>query len=309
LNRRHFFRSSLLTVGLGVVSPLSFCTNSQKKSFRYCLNTSTIRNDKFGIKDYIKITALAGYDGIEIWVHDLKKYADNGGSLSALRDLLENRGLKVEGAIGFSQWLANDESIRKKAIEQLLSEMKLLAKVGCQRIAAPPAGATKGQKINLDVVANRYRAIVELGEKTGVIPQLELWGFSKNLSSLNDIAYVLIKANHPKAAMLLDAFHLYKGNNNFENLKYINNSAMDMFHMNDYPASPQWDKITDAQRIYPGDGIAPLSDVIRDLYAPGQPKVLSLELFNPDLWKKDPLDVAKVGLNKLKSVVNEALKK
>ena len=35
--------------------------------------------------------------------------------------------------------------------------------------------------------------------------------------------------------------------------------------MNDYPAEPPRDAITDAHRVYPGDGVAPLKEMLRDL--------------------------------------------
>jgi sugar phosphate isomerase/epimerase len=57
----------------------------------------------------------------------------------------------------------------------------------------------------------------------------------------------------------------------------------------------------------PGDGIAPLTQIIRDLHANGSRAVLSLELFNPNYWKQDPLTVAKTGLTKMKASVFKAL--
>jgi hypothetical protein len=77
--------------------------------------------------------------------------------------------------------------------------------------------------------------------------------------------------------------------------------------LNDYPADPQRDKITDRDRVYPGDGIAPLTQILRDLLANGSRAVLSLELFNPTCWKQDPLEVAKTGLSKMKAAVHKAL--
>ena len=53
--------------------------------------------------------------------------------------------------------------------------------------------------------------------------------------------------------------------------------------MNDYPAVPPRDTIGDRDRVMPGDGIAPLTQILRDLLANGSRAVLSLELFNPDL--------------------------
>ena len=48
-------------------------------------------------------------------------------------------------------------------------------------------------------------------------------------------------------------------------------------------------QISDANRIYPGDGVAPLKNVLRDLHALGFRGLLSLELFNRDYWKQDAL--------------------
>ncbi len=77
--------------------------------------------------------------------------------------------------------------------------------------------------------------------------------------------------------------------------------------MNDYPTNPPMETIVDADRIYPGDGIAPVGEVLRDLYRPDGTTVLSLELFNPSYWEQDPLLVAKKGLAKMKAAVAAAI--
>jgi sugar phosphate isomerase/epimerase len=77
--------------------------------------------------------------------------------------------------------------------------------------------------------------------------------------------------------------------------------------MNDYPADPPREKITDAHRVYPGDGVAPLVEMLRDLRRLGFSGFLSLELFNRDYWKQDALLVAKTGLAKMKAVAEQAL--
>ncbi len=58
--------------------------------------------------------------------------------------------------------------------------MEMLAQIGCKRVAAPPAGATDTVVIDLKKVAERYMAILDVGTKPGVVPHLEMWGFSKN---------------------------------------------------------------------------------------------------------------------------------
>ena len=80
-----------------------------------------------------------------------------------------------------------------------------------------------------------------------------------------------------------------------------------MFHMNDYPAKPSREAISDKDRVYPGDGVAPLNQILHDLNDKNSPIVLSLELFNQEYWKQDALIVAKTGLKKMKESVKKAL--
>src|SRR4029077_15835216 len=108
---------------------------------------------------------------------------------------------------------------------------------------------------------------------------------------------------HPKACVLPDVYHLYKGGSGFQGLKLLSGTAVQVFHMNDYPAEPSRETISDAHRVYPGDGVAPLREMLRDLRQAGFNGYLSLELFNRDYWKRDALAVAKTGIEKMKIVV------
>ena len=63
----------------------------------------------------------------------------------------------------------------------------------------------------------------------------------------------------------------------------------------------------DAVRILPGDGVLPLHQALRDLKAIGYTRTLSLELFNEELWKKDPREVSELGLRKMREGVEKAL--
>jgi len=278
-----------------------------KAPFRYCFNTSTIRGQKLPLDKEIEIAANAGYDAIEPWVDKINEYVKSGGSLTDVRKRIADIGLTVESAISFFQWIVDDDAARAKGLEQAKREMDVLAKIGGKRIAAPPAGATDKEGLDLLKAAERYRVLLEIGDRTGVVPQIELWGASKNLHRLGEAMFVVIESGHSKACLLPDVFHIYKGGSDFTGLKQISPQAIQVFHLNDYPADPPRDKITDRDRVYPGDGIAPLTQILHDLHDNGSRAVLSLELFNPAYWNQDPLTVAKTGLAKMKAAVNRAL--
>ncbi|MCC5927810.1 MAG: sugar phosphate isomerase/epimerase [Cyclobacteriaceae bacterium] len=276
-------------------------------NFTFCLNASTIRGQKLGIIKELEIAAEAGYQGVEIWVESLRDFIARGGKASEVRTKAESLGLKIEGAIGFSRWIAEDKTQRIQGLQQAAEEMQMLADAGCHRLAAPPAGATSDLQLNLDDAAERYRALLEKGTEYGVVPVLELWGFSKNLSKLSEVLYVAAGAGHANACILADVYHLYKGDNREESLQLIEGKVMPVFHMNDYPAMPDRTQIADKDRIMPGDGVAPIEKIIHILHKKNAPVALSLELFSDVYWKKDPLEVAREGLSKMKALVQKAV--
>jgi sugar phosphate isomerase/epimerase len=311
-------RRGLLTAAGGLAMTATATpahAEAPKPGFRYCLNTSTIR-DKDGrsrpITELIEIASKAGYDAIEPWISELDDYVKGGGTLEDLAKRFKDAGLAVPDAIGFAEWIVEDADRRKKGLEQAKRDMEKVAKVGGQRLAAPPVGATGGGSkrddpkftqpiVDLVAAADRYRALIDIGEKMGVTPIVEVWGFSKTLRRLGEALLVAAESGSTKGCVLPDVYHLYKGGSDFAGLSLLSASAIGIFHVNDYPKIER-DKINDADRVFPGDGIAPLKDVFAALRASGYSGYLSLELFNRDYWKRDPHEVAKTGLAKIRAV-------
>jgi sugar phosphate isomerase/epimerase len=280
----------------------------QDEPFGYCLNTSTLQGQKLDLIELVEIAAKAGYQAIEPWITELDRYRKNGGNLKDVGQRIRDRGLTVPSAIDFFEWIVDDEGRRKKGLEQGRRSMEWVQQIGGQRIAAPPAGATNQPDLNLLRAAERYRTLLELGDKIGIVPQVELWGFSRTLSRLGEVAFVAVESGHSQACILADVYHLYKGGSPIEGLRLLNGTALHVLHCNDYPAQPSRATITDAQRVYPGDGVAPLKAILRNLRQIGFRGMLSLELFNRDYWKQDALTVARTGLEKMRVAVRSSLR-
>jgi 2-keto-myo-inositol isomerase len=300
-------RAWLAATATAAVSAAGSADAKKDKPFAYMLNTATIMGQKLPLTEQIDVAAKAGYDAFEPWVRDIEAHVAKGHTVKDAAKRLKDHGLKVESAIGFAQWIVDDEGARKKGLEQAKRDMALVQELGGGRVAAPPVGATEKPMADLRKVADRYFALCEVGDKVGVVPQVELWGFSKSLSRLGETALVVIDSGHPKACLLADVYHLHKGGSGFGGLKLLGGTSMQVFHMNDYPADPPREKIKDEHRVYPGDGVAPLAAMLRDLHKVGFRGALSLELFNREYWKQDALHVAKTGLAKMKAVVEKAM--
>jgi 2-keto-myo-inositol isomerase len=291
-----------------------------KAGFGYCLNTSTVRSAEGKSRplvELIQIASEAGYSAIEPWISEIQDYQKSGGTLPDLKKRFADAGLAVPDVIGFAEWIVADDGRRKRGLETAKRDMDLAQQIGGQRIAAPPVGATGGTSqrddpkasqpiIDLVAAADRYRELFELGATMGVTPIVEVWGFSKTLSRLGETVLIASESGVRGAAVLPDVYHLYKGGSNFEGLKLLNASAIGIFHVNDYPKIERA-KIVDADRVYPGDGIAPMVEILQTLQTLGYRGYLSVELFNREYWKQDPKLVAKTAREKLDRLVKKAM--
>jgi 2-keto-myo-inositol isomerase len=310
LSRRELITAATTTAALATATalPLASAADSASKHppMQIGLNTATIRGQKLPLAETVELAGKAGFQALEPWIDELEAHQRSGGSLKDLGKRIQDLGMTVVSAIGFAEWIVDDDARRAKGLERAKRDMDLVYQVGGLRLAAPPAGATD-KRLDPAKAAERYRALLEAGEQIGVVPQAEVWGFSKTLTRLSDAAAAAIDSGHPSACVLPDVFHLYKGGSGFGGLKLLSGEAIHVIHVNDYPNLPR-ETIKDSDRVFPGDGVAPLAAVFRDLRDAGFRGTLSIELFNPNYWRQDPKQVARTALEKTRALLADALK-
>ena len=309
LHRREWLAAAGLAAGAVIVPSVARSDDppaqAARDGWQLCFNTSTIMGQKVPLPDEIDLIAAAGFQAVEPWIREIEQYVQGGGSLPDLRKRIADAGLTISSAIGFANWIVDDEDRRREGVEQLKREMDLVQQIGGTRIAAPPAGANGDDALvmPLDAVAERYRAILDAGHEIGVTPQVEVWGSSKNLSRLSEAAYVAIAAAHPDACILPDTYHLHRGGSSAESLELLSGVAVHVIHINDYPLNKLREELTDADRVFPGAGDAPLSKALAALERGGFAGALSLEVFNREYWEQEPKLVVERGYQAMRELV------
>src|SRR5207244_11132190 len=98
--------------------------------FGYCFNTSTVRGQKLKLIQEVETASRAGFQGIEPWVSEVDQYVKEGGSLPDLRKRIADAGLSVEDAIGFAEWAVDDETRRRKGLEEAKRVMGMIGVLG-----------------------------------------------------------------------------------------------------------------------------------------------------------------------------------
>jgi 2-keto-myo-inositol isomerase len=286
--------------------PAAARTRPANEPFGYCLNTSTIRGNNLDLPAVVTAASKAGFQALEPWITEIDRYTSSGGTLKDLGKRIADAGLTVENAIAFNAFLDDDETRRAASMEKLKVDMDKVAQIGGKRIAVPP-GNNRAAAVSLDNAARYYREALEMGEKLGVQPLLELWGTHPVLGPLSHGIYVTVAAGRADASLLLDVFHLYKSGTPFTALKQINGASLHVMHLNDYPQAADSSTLNDGNRIYPGDGVAPLQQIFRDLRDSGFRGYFSLELFNKEYWTKSADENLKTAIEKIRAVVRSAL--
>lgn len=267
-----------------------------------CLDTATIR--PASLKDKVKIAAKAGYDAIEPWDGELQKFEAEGGNLKDLGKEIKDLGLFVPSVIGLWNSLPPTKEQFDSSLKDTRNRMRMAADIGAEHIQTIANNA--GENYNQKWMASHYREIIEIGIKEYKIYPALVFVKYQPVKTMGQAMGIIMDANHPSAMMIPDTYHMYISEGGFESLKLVNGAAIAIFQFSDAPASPPISELGDSHRVYPGDGVLPLQQILRDLKATGFRKCISLELYNPEYWKQDLQKVAETGLAKTLDVIRKA---
>jgi len=296
INRRRFLRQAILCSG---ALSLGGCRLLAGRERKLAVNASTIRGYGLSLREQVKAAVAAGCSGYEPWMKDVHAAKASGEFAETLK-IARDSGLSFVNGIAFGQWVNPDAAVRTAGLEETKRDMAALAEMGCPNIAASMFGVQKpgSPKLTASVIAERYAPVVELGRKMGVRPLLEYWGHSVNMNRLEDVLEVLKLVGGEGNAVLADVYHTYRGGGSFETLRRLKPAQLPVLHVNDYPSDKPRASLVDADRVWPGDGVAPWAEIFAALDAAGLDPWLSVEVFNPSYWRSTPVDTLRAAIAK-----------
>lgn len=271
---------------------------------RIALNASTIRPYGLTLREQLAAAVAGGFEGYEPWLKDVRA-AKASGALRDAAAFAKDHGLAIVNGIAFGPWASPDAAVRAAGLEETRRDMALLAELGCPFVAASMCGVHRpgSPVLSHDEIAERFAAVCALGDETGVRPLLEYWGHSANLNRLEDALDVLAKVGRPDTAVLADVFHTYRGGGDFAAFARLKAAQLPVLHVNDYAPGRPRETLTDADRIWPGDGAAPWRSLFRTLDGIGADPWLSAELFRDAYCKgRRPDEVAKTCADKCRAL-------
>ena len=226
-------------------------------------------------------------------------------SLAAARRVLTDLGLTpVSGACGVGGlWEPNPN--HAAALENLKKRCEMFAALGLTRIYAPTATTQKFTQDDYKTGADNMRQVGEIAKQFGMTAMAEAVRASTFISTLPTLLKMTRDAAHPNVAPLLDFYHFWSGLNKLEDLDSIHPREIGHVHFQDVPDMPR-ELLDNTTRFIPGDGISPLTKILRKLADKGYAGPLSVELFLPKFQQGDPFEVAREIRQKAETVMRQA---
>ena len=160
-----------------------------------------------------------------------------------------------------------------------------------------PEGATEE-----DVIAESVKVLRELSEiaaEDDVDLAFEFLGFPHiSVSTLGLCWKIVRETDRPNIGLVLDTFHFHAGGSRLDEIDGVDKDKIFIFHINDAEARER-SELEDAHRLFPGEGVIPLKDILERLHRIGYDDMVSIELFRPEYWE---LPADELGARSFESV-------
>ncbi|HZH33982.1 MAG TPA: sugar phosphate isomerase/epimerase [Pyrinomonadaceae bacterium] len=235
----------------------------------------------------------AGFDCIEIWAAKLREFLKTN-TVDDLKKLIQNSGLKPWSINSIEHVTFRNET-DYAAIRRECEELSAIAgEIKCPYVVVVPGklpqNAAKEQITDESVrVLNE---LADIAEKHNVGLAFEFLGQTDcSVQTLELCNEIVEKTDRPNVGLVLDTFHFYAGNSDIETIGKLDPKKLFIFHINDSEDLPKAD-LTDAHRLLPGLGILPLSSIKAQLDNIGFEGTVSIEIFRPEYWERDPFELA-----------------
>ncbi|MDR5695640.1 MAG: sugar phosphate isomerase/epimerase family protein [Armatimonadota bacterium] len=242
----------------------------------------------------IRVAAAAGYQYLEIRDVKLESYLQRGGTIEALARTFEDAGVRPLSVNALERSTLGTPETRKTVLDRLRRFCEWAEGLDCPYVVAVPS-PLEAPMPREEVVTQSMKAlqqIAEVAKEYGVKVGFEFLGFAScSVNTLELAAEIVDRVGDPSLGLVIDTFHFYVGGSSWSALETLDPQRIFIVHLDDAEDLP-CHTLTDANRVLPGDGVIPLRDLVGRLEARGYRGPYSIELFRPEYWEWDPLDLA-----------------
>lgn len=257
-----------------------------------------------GFRGSLEGWARAGIRYVELNDNMLDAFLERD-TLAGARRLLDDLGLTPVSGAAVLQDLWLPGPARAESLETWRRRCDQYAGLGLQRIYSPSVTTRRVSAEDFAATPDCIREAGEIARAAGLTAMIEFTRTSTHLATLTSSLSVIRQAAHPSVRPMLDFFHFWSGMGKFEDLDLLQPGELAHVHFQDVLDAPR--ELTDnSYRLIPGDGVAPVTRILRKLAEKRYDGSLSVELFRPEWVNGDPQAVATEIRTKCERVMREA---
>lgn len=267
---------------------------------RLTANTATF-SCSFG--QVAAVARHAGFAGLEIWSQDLDEL-DGGADRAA--EILAGEGLGVSALQVLRDFEGAPEDLLRQRLGEAEALMDLTRRVGADTLLVcantlPDSGGDTAQLV-VDL-----RGLADMAAERALRIAFEPLVWSQWINRY-ETAWPLIEAvNHPALGLTLDAFHLFHQGTPAQFVRRIPRDKLFLVQICDAaPAALPPIQIARHHRLFAGEGVWPIADLLKVLTAVGYDGFYNIEVFN-DAYRADaPQAIARRAFETFFSVFERA---
>ena len=242
----------------------------------------------------IKAASAADFDLLEIWAAKLREFLKTN-TTADLKKLLDANNLEPYSINSIEHITFRDQADYEQIKLETEELSKIAGEIGCPYVVVVPGKLPESATEN-EIIDESVKVLNELGdiaEKHNVSLAFEFLGQTDcSVQTLDLCNKIVEKVNRENVGNVLDTFHFYAGNSTFEAIDAMKPEKLFIFHINDAENLPK-EELTDAHRVYPGEGILPIKEIKARFDKIGYDRMVSIEIFRPEYWNENPYEVAK----------------
>lgn len=249
---------------------------------------------KADLETDIRVSSEAGYVALELWTDKVDRFLEQH-SVQDLKALLEQHHV-APMTLNSLEMIA----FRGDEFEQVLKRCAQLCEIAVA-IGSPSVAVIPSPKPAWDTpwtaVVEEYvrvlRALSDVALPHGIKLAFEFIGSSGySVRTPRGAQEIMRAVGRDNIGMIFDIAHFTIGGGRLEEIDALDPAMIYGFHLDDVEDTAR-EAYTDALRLLPGYGIAPTREILSRLKAIGFDGACSIELFRPEYWEWNPLELAR----------------
>ncbi|MHA1150659.1 MAG: sugar phosphate isomerase/epimerase family protein [Promethearchaeota archaeon] len=269
---------------------------------RLAVNQATLMKTR--MQTFLDAISKAKFEGVELRRDETFSYLKDH-TISDLINLLEDFNLRCVTFNAVELFSLCPESEFNRILEYTERLMNIGTQIGCNTIIAVPSFLENDLSENqiYKKTIERLLVLAELAEKYDFRLGFEPLGFPNcSVRKVSSALKIITDERLPEMGLVIDTFHFFVGENHINELEKIGKDKLWLVHFNDAIEKP-YNELKDSDRLLPCQGLFNLELFINKLKEIGYDDWISLELFNEEIWKQDPYQVAIDSMKSIKKIL------